>query len=97
MKLKIRGNYFSGNLLSDSNVPMVNKVSSQIIGAGGNGSSILQNIPTISNNGNNEPKTFFDFLNQNLNSVLWAFVATLVILVIIIYLNYMRGIKKLKN
>jgi hypothetical protein len=91
------GNYFSGNLHSDSNVLMVNKVSSQIIGAGENGSSILQNIPTITKNGNNEPKTFFDILNQNLNSVLWAFVATLVILIIFIYRNNMRSIKKWKN
>jgi Disaggregatase related len=97
MALTIMGNYFSGNLRSDSNVPIVNSVSSQIIGAGGNGSNILPNKPTITQNGDNEPKTFFDGLNQYFKYVFWAFVATLVILVIFIYRNYISGIKKWKK
>jgi hypothetical protein len=94
MELTIIGNYFTGDLHSDSNVPMVNSVASKIVGAGGNSSSTLLNLSTVNQNEAAVPKTFYDAFTIDLNSILWIFVGILTILGLFIHRNYRRGIKK---
>jgi len=70
MSLTVIGNYFSGNLKADSNVPCLDNSPSMIIGAGGNGNSIIGNlpIPNVNQEGATVPEritSIFDILNMN--------------------------------
>jgi Right handed beta helix region len=69
MSLDIENNYFSGNLKGDCTASMLNTVSSMVQGAGGNGASIIGNlpsIPTVNQKGATVPEkitSIFDILN----------------------------------
>ena len=70
MDLTINNNYFSGNLKGNSNVPCSNNAISMIAGAGGNGSSVIGNlpgIPRVNQTGATVPEkitSIFDILNM---------------------------------
>jgi len=70
MALDVAGNYFSGNLKGDCSELMENTVSAMVPGAGGNGASIIGNLPGVPNvdqSGATVPETItniFDILKM---------------------------------